>query len=69
MSKKSIKKTDLSDPTNSQTFKTWLARHIAASDAEIERGPGGTGWAYNESLREEIETLNAALHQIEKLTE
>lgn len=39
------------DPLASQAGRDWLAGELAAAEREEQLGPGGQGWAYNETRR------------------
>lgn len=41
-------------PLESAAGRAWLAAHLAEAEREEAHGPGGAGWAYNESHRAAI---------------
>lgn len=42
------------DPLASASGRAWLEAELAAAEREERLGPGGTGWANNESKRAAI---------------
>lgn len=57
------------NPLNYAPGQDWLRKEHAKAERELERGPGGKGWTYNEILRPAVEAKEAFLRALVELME
>lgn len=47
-------------------FRTWLAKHHEEAQKVLRVGPGGSGWRFNETARQDAEDFAEALALLRK---
>ncbi len=66
-SDKPVQKQD--HPLDYKAGQDWLREEHAKAARELERGPGGKGWTYNEILRPAVEAKETFLRALVALME